>query len=249
MQLVAQDKLKDDQRCLQLNEERTRDTEVYNVARSKYEQDMSTNDIHMQMTRAQLALKHDTIRLLRSQYTADAEEARFRSKTSEGSRKGSERRGRSRSRVTDRAHSVAAASMRMTPQPSIVPPSLIKRERIDLTQDEDDDVVVLGSNNPAGRCNSRAASVARSFIGDRRARAASARPGPIKVGNVGDLMQNRAMTPKRGGTPYPYPPLPRSTPNLGGDNNDELQEIRSHAVKDWVATVDKARAASQACPS
>ncbi|CBQ67847.1 hypothetical protein sr10104 [Sporisorium reilianum SRZ2] len=251
MNLVANDKLKDDQRCLQLSEQRARDTSVYDEARKKYEHDMSTNDMHMQMTRAQLDLKHDTIRLLRSQYRADASEARFRSKTTEGSRIGSERRGRSRSRVTDRAHSVAgvAARMagRMTAPPSVVSPSLIKRERIDLTRDEDDDVgTSRGAGASSSRLNSRAASIARSVMGDRSAGAGAARTTPIKIGNVNDLLRNPPVRAKRSTSTFEAARSRGATPAAERIADTRPAETGSKAINEWMATIHRSHAASRA---
>ncbi|GAC95439.1 hypothetical protein PHSY_003015 [Pseudozyma hubeiensis SY62] len=228
MDMVSNDKLKDDQRCLSLAEQRAKDTEIYERARHQYEEEITANNLQMQTARAAVELKRDTIRLLRGQYRSEIGDARFRAKIGEATRIGNERRGRSRSRSA----SASVAGRQMTAPPSIVPASRIKRERIDLTVDGEADV-------SAGDANTRAHSLARSSQGSRSQATA------LKLGDISDLMRPPSVVPKRSASMFggyagssagtATSARPRSAPgNVAGQING------------WIKAAQRSRAASRA---
>ncbi|KAJ9476713.1 hypothetical protein PHBOTO_000400 [Pseudozyma hubeiensis] len=228
MDMVSNDKLKDDQRCLALAEQRAKDTEIYERARHQYEEEITANNLQMQTARAAVELKRDTIRLLRGQYRSEIGDARFRAKIGEAIRSGNERRGRSRSRSA----SASVAGRQMTGPPSIVPASRIKRERIDLTADGEADLSTVNANTRAG-------SVAPSSHGSRSQASA------MKVGDISDLMRPPSVAPKRSASVFggyagssagtAISARPRSAPgNVAGQING------------WIKAAQRSRAASRA---
>lgn len=182
MAKVMQDESQDSAKCDTLANEHLDKEKELEAARMRIQVEKERYEAQYKDAHKQLDLKRDTMRFLRAQYKGQAGFSRFLTKIGVGSRAGSDRRSRSRSReTTPRAITSRAASRQGTP--TVVRGSL-KNEPIDLTGDNN---LVAGSGSRAGH---RAASVARSVGGS----------SVIKVGDVSDLMQPPLVDHKRGGS-------------------------------------------------
>lgn len=186
---VMQDESEDSAKCNAIAEKRNQKESELEAARLRILVEKERYKAQYDVAHKELDLKRDTMRLLRAQYKGQAGFSRFLAKIGVGSRAGSDRRSRSRSReTTPRAITSRAASRQATPTVVRATP---KPEPIDLTGGDD---LHAGSGARAGR---RAASIARSLGGTL---ASQQTQSVIKVGDVSDLMQPSPVEPKRGGS-------------------------------------------------
>lgn len=204
--LVVKDKSINDRQSLELDQERAEQTAEFEAAKRQYQEKIVANNLKTQIVTKQRELKRDTLRMLRHHFKCQmqVDSARFTlAKTGVPSRMGSDRRSRSRS-IRARSPTPALTARRMGSRagsrmgaPSVVPPSLIKRERIDLTGDDFEEVTRSHAGSTAARAGMRASSVSRS-LGQHLGVGAFARgETPVKIGNVADLMRPPPTVPKR----------------------------------------------------
>ncbi|KAI3483619.1 hypothetical protein L1887_53535 [Cichorium endivia] len=186
---VMQDESQDSAKCNAIAEKRNQKESELEAARLRILVEKERYKAQYDVAHKELDLKRDTMRLLRAQYKGQAGFSRYLAKIGVGSRAGSDRRSRSRSReTTPRAITSRAASRQATPTVVRATP---KPEPIDLTGGDD---LHAGSGARAGR---RAASIARSVNGTLASQQTQL---VIKVGDVSDLMQPPPVEPKRGGS-------------------------------------------------
>ncbi|SPO21027.1 uncharacterized protein UTRI_00504 [Ustilago trichophora] len=258
MDKVLDDKDKDDLECEKLVKVRAKHAAKFEAVKRRYEQDLIANNVELEVIRAGVSLKRDTLRLLRSQYRSQVRDSRFRAKTFVDSRIGSNRRSRSLSRGPVRSHSPTIVGSRMaTPVASEVPASMVKRERIDLTRDGDIDDGGSGAG-ASQRTGRRATSTSRS-LGRALGLDRAAREPAFKVGNISDLMKNSpssrtkrsvsCLPGKENGTAISRSATTCAS-GVPADNMQFEEESRentaSQTVEQWRFSVERARAISKA---